>query len=142
MRRHDNARVSRRARRQLTAALAALAVFGFAVLPAEHIHVARTHDGRQSELVHRHFEPHGRPDAPLAVDHADDDHDVQWLTSSFTAPNTTRQLSRDNQPAARALSIPGADLVIRGTVEPLFVSVHDPPWTISSALRAPPAFLI
>lgn len=122
--------------------LAALAVFGFAALPAEHIHVAWTHDGRQSELVHRHFEPHNRPGAHPAVDHADDDHDVQWLTSSFTAPNTTRQLSRDSQLAARALSIPSADLVVRGTVQPLFVSVHDPPWTISFGLRAPPAFLI
>ena len=123
--------------------LAALAVFGFAVLPAEHIHVARVHDRHHSDVVHRHFEPHHRVLSLAIVEQDDDDdHDVQWLTPSFTNPNTTQPVSPANQLVEPAPSIPAPAATLRRTVQPLFVSVHDPPWTTPSGLRAPPAILI
>ena len=131
-----------RARQRLTSVLAAFAVLAFAVLPPEHIHVARIHDGHHSDVLHRHFEPHHRAATHAAVNHADEERNVQWLTASFTHPNAARQVAPDNQRVEHALSIPGPELTARGTVQPLVGPVHDPPWAISSGLRAPPTVLI
>jgi hypothetical protein len=130
-----------RLKRQTIAASAILAMLGFAVLPAEHIHVARTHDGHHSDVVHRHFESHHLPRTDTRVGHVDDDDEVQWLTNAFAGPNSLRYAPPRVEPAI-APSIPDPPLTVRRAIQPLFVSVHDPPWTPPSGLRAPPAFLI
>lgn len=131
--------VVRPSRQRPTALLAVFAVLAFGVLPAEHVHLARAHDDHHPDVVHRHFEPHHRPATQTAVDDADDDHDVQWLTTSFTNPETARHVRPDSHFVEHDLSISLPELTSRATVQALFVSVHDPPWATPSGLRAPPA---
>jgi len=131
--------VLRPGRQQPTAVLAVLAVLAFGVLPAEHVHLARADDGHHSDVVHRHFEPHHRSATQVAIDDDDDDHDVQWLTTSFTSPDTAGHVCPDRHFVELDLPAPRSGLTSRATVQALFVSVHDPPWATPSGLRAPPA---
>lgn len=130
--------VLRPSRQQPTAVLAVLAVLAFGVLPAEHVHPARAHDGHHSDVVHRHFEPHHPQGTQSAIDDADDD-DVEWLTTSFTSPKTDGHVCPDSHFVELDLSTTRPELTSRATVQTLFVSVHDPPWATPSGLRGPPA---
>ena len=134
--------VSHPHQQRITAALAILAVVAFGLLPAEHVHVARTHDAHHSDLVHRHFEPHHRTTTQPGVDHADDDQAVRWLSGSFTNFGSAGQGSADNQRIEPAPLISRPPQTFRGMIQALFVSVHDPPWATPSGLRAPPACLL
>jgi hypothetical protein len=130
--------VTRQTRQQLSGTLSVLAVLAFAMLPDEHIHFARTHDGHHSDVVHRHFEPH-HPEGPQpAVDHSDDDQDVQWLRTSFIGAESAGYICQDNQMVEGGLSATAPEPTRHRTVQALFVSVHAPPWSTPSGLRAPP----
>jgi len=128
----------RLSRQQPTAVLAACALLASGFLPAEHVHVARDHDGHHSDVVHRHFEPHHQPGPQAAIDDEEDDHDVQWLITSFTSPETARQAAPASQLIEHDVSISPPEVTSHARVQPLFVSVHDPPWATASGLRAPP----
>jgi len=130
--------------RLLTAVLAALAVSGGFLLPPEHVHALHASDGHHEDLVHRHFAPHPQhhADAHTTVEDADDDHDVQWLTTAFTNPGTNRQVDSCAQRFVSGLVLQRPDVTAHGIVGSLFVSVHDPPWSTSSGLRAPPFFRV
>ena len=83
--RRHNAFVARGgAVRSFVTGLAALAVLSLAVLPPEHLHLTRTHDGHHSDVVHRHYSPHLPADAMTSIG----DHDDQpvWLDAPFTTP--------------------------------------------------------
>lgn len=134
--------VSRLSRQRFTALFAILAVLGFGLLPSEHVHVARTHDGHHSDFVHRHFEPHHRTATQTTADHPEDDEAVRWLTASFTNPGSAGHVAADSQLAVDDLPIWRPQQTFRGRIEALFVSVHDPPWAIAIGLRAPPACLL
>ena len=132
-----------RARQRTTAVLAALAVLAFAVLPAEHIHVAQTHDGHHSDLVHRHFEAHHREATPTTVDHAAGNNYILWLTTSFTTTKAARHVCPDSHIVVEdGLAISTPTRTVQRTVDALFGSVHAPPWATPSGLRAPPTILI
>jgi hypothetical protein len=130
----------RRSRRRRPATLVALlALVAYLFLPEEHIHVARTHNGHQTDLVHRHFEPHHPTETRPVIDRADDEHDVQWVTTAFTRVTTVRMAA----PASVAIERRVADsllaLVPGHLLRPRSFSIHDPPWAIASPFRAPPA---
>lgn len=135
----DNAPlVLRPKQRRLTSVLALVAVLAFAFLPAEHVH-AQTHDGHHSKVVHRHFESHHPAGTRGTAEHADDDRDVQWLTTSFTSRESAGRVYLDQHVVADGLPISRTEPTLDGKVQALFVSVPDPPWATSSGLRAPPA---
>jgi hypothetical protein len=130
--------------RQLTAVLAALAVVGAVLLPAEHVHALDAADGHHADLVHRHFALHQQhhADDHTTVENADDDHDVQWLTTAFTKPGTSKHVHSSEQSCVTGLVLQRPDVTAHGIAGSLFVSVHDPPWSTPSGLRAPPSFRI
>ena len=130
--------VLRPTQRRLTSVLALFAVLSFALLPAEHVH-ARTADGHHAIQVHRHFEPHHPPGTGgMAID-GDDDHDVQWLTNSCTGRVSEARVHPGRLAVEHGLAVSQPELTLDGMVQTLFVSVPDPPWTISTGPRAPPA---
>lgn len=133
-----------RVARQLTAVLAALAVVGAFLLPPEHVHALHASDGHHADLVHRHIALHQQhhADAHTTFEDADDDHDVQWLTTAFTNPGTSRQVDSCDQSVVSGLVLQRPDATAHGIVGSLFVSVHDPPWSTPSGLRAPPSFRV
>jgi hypothetical protein len=136
------AMVSHPHQQRIAAALAILAVLAFGLLPAEHVHIARTHDAHHSDLVHRHFEPHHPTDTRPTVDHADPNQTVRWLTASFSSPESARHVWADNHLVQHAITILRPEQTFRAAIRALFVSVHDPPWATPSGLRAPPACLL
>jgi hypothetical protein len=119
-------------------ALAISAVLALALLPPEHVHSAEPHDGHHANVVHRHFEPHHRSEAQPSVDHADDDHDVQWLTTSFTSSRTVTRIGVDSEVGGQTAATLHPPSTRRAILPTLFVSVHDPPWATACGLRAPP----
>jgi hypothetical protein len=128
--------------RQISAVLAALAVVSLVLLPPEHVHTTRIHDGHHSDLVHRHFEGH-RSDAAKQSFDDDDDQVVQWLDSRFTSP---RPASHTHPPVTPFLTTVPPLLLPQPTSRRILtaidVSVHDPPGIPSSGLRAPPHHVI
>ncbi len=131
--------VSGRLPQQVAAGLAVFALVAFGLLPPEHLHVSGGHDGHSSEVVHRHFEPHHRAATQPNIDQGDDDHDVKWLTTSFTRPPPTPEISTAAQVVERIVTLPQPDLALRTTLWAQFASVHDPPWATGCGFRAPPA---
>lgn len=131
--------------RRFVACVSAVGVFGLALLPAEHVHVARTDDGRHTDVIHRHYEPHHPhhwvgSEARLG-DHDDDD-DAQWLSSAFIGPKLPSHLYPVAQLLAEDLAFLQPQRMCRGMLPSIRVSVHDPPWTTRYPLRAPPALLV
>ena len=136
---HHNASVALgRAARRFVTGLAGLGVLSLAVLPPEHVHLTRTHDGHHAPVVHRHYTAHQR-DASVTASIGDHDGQPLWLDEPFTAstravtpvPPVQATLNQD-RPAIGVL----ARLDAVGFAS---VSVHDPPLRTSSGLRAPPA---
>ena len=124
--------------RRSLVALAILAVLALALLPPEHVHSAEPHDGHHANVVHRHFEPHHRSEAQPSVDHADDDHEVQWLTTSFTSYRTVAPIGADSAVVGQTEATLHPPSTRSAILPALFVSVHDPPWATACGPRAPP----
>jgi hypothetical protein len=113
-----------------------MGLLGAALLPPEHIHVARGDGDHVRQVVHRHFESHHSAASPIAIEHDDDDHDVQWLTLAFTATHWAAALA---QPfVVTAFALVTIQPTIERTIPLLMISAHDPPWASPSGLRAPP----
>jgi len=133
----NNSRVvANRSLRPSLACLAVLGVLGLALLPSEHVH-SRTENDRHSEFIHRHFEPHYPVESNPRVDHGDDD-EVQWFDSSFIAPKTGSHVYPANQ-LLEELWTTEPPHAACGPIACAPESVHDPPWTTSNGLRAPPS---
>lgn len=116
-------------------ALAAIvAVLGIVWLPAEHVHATDEHE----EVLHRHLAPHHQAESGAALDHQEGE--ARYLTSPFTIPDAP-DYSNHGQVITGVLPVrftPDSPLDwTRLTLR--IVRVHDPPWTASLALRAPPA---
>jgi hypothetical protein len=137
----DNVAVVSRPGAKLVAYLAVLGVLGLAWLPSEHVH-SRTEDGRHSGYIHRHFASHHSLGAGAQVGHPADGDDAQYLRSAFTTAKSAPRLGPGNQFIVLTSSIPEEQPVPRHRLPSTFVSVHDPPWTDSLALRAPPSFAV
>jgi hypothetical protein len=125
--------------RRLIAGLAVLGVLGLALLPPEHLHVTRTDDGRHSDVIHRHYEPHHPAAAEASVGHEDDE--ALWLDSPFTSPKLASKVYPVNQCLNEELPLSQAQQTSRRTLPFVHVSVHDPPSATSHGLRAPPFLL-
>lgn len=113
-----------------------MGLLGLALLPAEHIH-SRIEDGHHSEIVHRHFEAHHPVSTDPSVDHDDED-GAQYLTTAFTVAKPASGAYPGSEYVVIAFPIPQTRLVSRRSTPRSFTSVHDPPWRVSSGLRAPP----
>ncbi|MPZ20677.1 MAG: hypothetical protein GEV06_22620 [Luteitalea sp.] len=133
---HNAAVVGRCRVRKLTAGLAVMGLFVLAWLPREHRHVTRTDDGRHSDVIHRHFEPHHPAGTHTSVSH--EDHDTQWLDSPFTGPTLVSHVSPVNHLLYEDPPIPQPPQATRWAAASIHVSVHDPPWASSHGPRAPP----
>jgi len=120
--------------RKSSAWLAIAAVLGLVWLPPEHIH-EQDEQGEHHELVHRHLAPHHRADPGAVFDHQDGD--ATYLTSPFAVPDSPTPVVKLVVVSLLPLIEPPLE---RGwTLESLHVRVHDPPWLLSTGLRAPPS---
>lgn len=115
-----------------------LALVGVPLLPPEHVHVTEE-DGHHAEFIHRHFEQHHPIKTESIFDHQDEA--ALWLDTPFIGTDAThlppvvRGLVQD-LPLIQPRPLP------RWTLTFDHISVHDPPWTASTGLRAPPTFLV
>jgi hypothetical protein len=126
-----------RTRRSLVGA-SILGVLSLAVLPPQHLHVSRTDDGHHRDFIHRHFEPHHPITHETTFD--DEDHDPQWLDSSFTTPKPAPEVFPLRPSAAVALVVIPSPIAPWCALRAEHAPVHGPPGTTPQALRAPPAF--
>jgi hypothetical protein len=124
---------------RIVAVLGVAGVLGLAVLPTEHMHRGLVHDGHHWDTIHRHFESHHPIGTRTAVDYADDDGNIQWITVSYTRPESGTRADPDSHLLDDRLPLPTSQLILQRTLQPLQTSVHDPPWFSSCGLRAPPA---
>ena len=129
-----------RPRRWITG-LAVLGVLGLALLPPEHLHVARAADGLDSDLIHRHFEPHHPVGAESNIGHFEND-EALWLDSPFTGPTAALQVYPVTQSLTEDLPVPQPQQTWRSGLPFAHVSVHDPPSATSHGLRAPPFLFV
>ena len=113
--------------------LAVAAVLGLVWLPPEHIH-EQDEPGARKEIVHRHLAPHHHDDPGAIFDHPDGE--AKFLSSPFTIPSVPTSFVDLFVVSLLPLIQPRLE---RGwTLESLHVRVHDPPWSSSTGLRAPP----
>lgn len=115
--------------------LAVIAVLGLAWLPPEHIHEIEEH-GAHTELVHRHLSAHHAEEPGAIFDHQDGD--AHYLDSPFTIPASPAPQAH---PFFLATLLPlEPALMPAWTLRSIHVvRMHDPPWTSSTGLRAPPS---
>jgi hypothetical protein len=119
--------------------VAVLALVGMPLLPPEHVHVTEE-EGHHAEFIHRHFEPHHPIEGQRVFDHQDEEAAL-WLDTPFIGtgatplPSVVRGLVQE-LPLLQPRPLP------RWTLTFDHISVHDPPWTASTGLRAPPTFLV
>lgn len=131
--------------RRTVASVAALGMLGLVLLPSEHVHRARTAEGRHTDVIHRHFKPHHSHHVTVAEagveDHGDGEH-ARWLSSLFITPKLPPKVVRVDYLLTRDLALPQPAQVSPGTPPSTYVSVHDPPWGSAHGLRAPPTLLV
>ena len=122
--------------RQLVALLASLGVLGLVVLPAEHVHLSHGPGHHDSDIIHRHFEPHH--DSRSDFSFSEDEQHIQWTDSSFASPSqalqTTCQQPLLYQVAPDAEQRPTCERAVR--IDDL--AVHEPPALTRVDLRGPP----
>ena len=122
--------------RGLIAGVSILSVLGLAALPPEHLHARPAHDGRRSDLVHRHFAAHHAADRGLHVE--GDDSAPRWLDSSYVSGERVSAVHRSDASVGLVVPTPAPRAASATTARPESMSVHDPPPGASFGLRAPP----
>lgn len=126
----------RSALRKTTGTLAVCSLLAMVLLPQEHVHLSRTHDGHHPDVVHRHFEWHAE-EAGLVFDH--EESRVEWLATPFTQPQVSSSIFPVLQALDDLMPVQPQDTAWPTLFRVVNVSAHDPPWIPSSALRAPPS---
>jgi hypothetical protein len=114
-------------------AIATIAALAFGLwVPAEHVHRIAASD--HSAVLHRHLEAHALPASGRA---SVDDHDGgETVEDVWVVPVR-------NVPAAQVFDIVdriivSASIMLEPHRPEQRVAIHDPPWLLSSSLRAPP----
>jgi hypothetical protein len=138
---HNAAVVLSRVLPRIAAMLGIAGVLGLALLPTEHMHRVEVQDGHHVEIIHRHFESHHPIGSHSRIDHDDDDHEIQWITTSFFHPNYAGQPSPDSEHVDGRPQASAVEPSFQGTFQQLHVSIHGPPGSTSHGLRGPPTLL-
>lgn len=122
--------------RGLTAGVSVLGVLGLAALPPEHLHARPAHDGRRSEVVHRHFDAHHPADLDR---HAEDDGAApRWLDSPYVHGVPAPDVHRTDACAGPVVPVIAPRAARASAVRSASMSILDPPPGASFGLRAPP----
>ena len=116
-----------------------LGLIGMPLLPPEHVHVTDD-EGHPAEFIPRHFEPHHPIETQRVFDHQDEEAAL-WLDTPFIGTAATH-VPEAARALVQQLPILQPRPLPRWTLTFDHISVHDPPWAASTALRAPPTLLV